>query len=35
MFRLHLDTASVSVIDYFADGSSSVRAVNDACHLRD
>jgi probable phosphoglycerate mutase len=35
MFRLHLDTASVSMIDYFADGSSSVRAVNDTCHLHD
>ncbi|WP_375489240.1 bifunctional RNase H/acid phosphatase [uncultured Jatrophihabitans sp.] len=34
MFRLHLDTASVSVIDYFADGASSVRLVNDTSHLR-
>jgi len=33
MFRMHLDTASVSVIDYFADGSCSVRLVNDTSHL--
>ena len=35
MYRLHLDTASVSIIDYFADGNSSVRLVNDTSHLRD
>lgn len=34
LFRLHLDTASVSVVDYFADGNSSVRLVNDTSHLR-
>ncbi len=34
MFRLHLDTASVSVVDYFADGNSLVRLVNDTSHLR-
>jgi broad specificity phosphatase PhoE/ribonuclease HI len=28
MFRLHLDTASVSIVDYFADGNTSVRLVN-------
>ncbi|MGI8678896.1 MAG: bifunctional RNase H/acid phosphatase [Jatrophihabitans sp.] len=33
MFRLHLDTASVSVVDYFADANSSVRLVNDISHL--
>ncbi len=33
MFRLHLDTASVSIVDYFADGNSSVRLVNDTAHL--
>jgi probable phosphoglycerate mutase len=33
MFRLHLDTASISVIDYFADGACSVRLVNDTAHL--
>jgi probable phosphoglycerate mutase len=34
MFRLFLDTASVSMIDYFADGNSSVRLMNDTSHLR-
>ncbi|MFN2560398.1 MAG: bifunctional RNase H/acid phosphatase [Jatrophihabitans sp.] len=34
MFRLHLDTASVSIIDYYADGNSSVQLVNDTSHLR-
>jgi broad specificity phosphatase PhoE/ribonuclease HI len=34
MFRLHLDTASVSIVDYYADGNSSVRLVNDTGHLR-
>jgi probable phosphoglycerate mutase len=34
LFRLHLDTASVSVVDYFADGNASVRVVNDTSHLR-
>jgi probable phosphoglycerate mutase len=33
MFRLHLDAASVSSVDYFADGNSSVRLVNDTSHL--
>jgi broad specificity phosphatase PhoE/ribonuclease HI len=33
MFRLFLDTASVSVVDYYADGGSSVRLVNDTSHL--
>ncbi|MDT4911519.1 MAG: ribonuclease / adenosylcobalamin/alpha-ribazole phosphatase [Pseudonocardiales bacterium] len=33
MFRLHLDTASVSIIDYYADGNSSVQLVNDTGHL--
>jgi probable phosphoglycerate mutase len=33
LFRLHLDTASVSIIDYFADGNVSVRLVNDTSHL--
>jgi probable phosphoglycerate mutase len=35
MYRLHLDTASVSVADYFADGNCSVRLVNDTSHLFD
>jgi probable phosphoglycerate mutase len=33
MFRLHLDTASVSIVDYFVDGNVSVRLVNDTSHL--
>lgn len=32
MFRFHLDTASLSVIDYYADGTSSVRTINNAEH---
>lgn len=34
MFRLYLDTASVSIVDYYADGNASVRLVNDTGHLR-
>ncbi len=34
MLRLHLDTASVSRVDYFPNGASSVRLVNDTSHLR-
>jgi probable phosphoglycerate mutase len=33
MFRIHLDTASVSIVDYYADGNASVRLVNDVSHL--
>jgi probable phosphoglycerate mutase len=33
LFRLFLDTASVSVVDYYADGNMSVRLVNDTSHL--
>ena len=33
MFRIHLDTASVSIVDYFDNGESSVRLVNDTSHL--
>jgi broad specificity phosphatase PhoE/ribonuclease HI len=33
MFRLHLDPASISIVDYFADGNCSVRLVNDTSHL--
>jgi ribonuclease H / adenosylcobalamin/alpha-ribazole phosphatase len=33
LFRIHLDTASVSSIDYYADGNCSVRLVNDTSHL--
>jgi probable phosphoglycerate mutase len=34
LFRLHLDTASVSIVDYYADGNRSVSLVNDTAHLR-
>jgi len=33
LFRLHLDTGSVSVVDYYADGNRSVTLVNDTSHL--
>ena len=33
MFRVYLDTASVSIVDYYADGNASVRLVNDTSHL--
>ena len=33
MFRMQLDTASVSIIDYLEDGTASVRLVNDTSHL--
>jgi probable phosphoglycerate mutase len=33
LFRLHLDVASVSMIDYYADGNVSVHLVNDTSHL--
>lgn len=35
VFRMFLDTASVSIIDYAADGSASVRLLNDTGHLAD
>jgi probable phosphoglycerate mutase len=34
MFRMHLDTASVSIVDYYGDGNASVRLVNDTSHVR-
>lgn len=34
LFRIFLDTASVSIVDYAADGTASVRLVNDTSHLR-
>ncbi|HKC27267.1 MAG TPA: bifunctional RNase H/acid phosphatase [Jatrophihabitans sp.] len=34
LFRLYLDTASVSIVDYYADGNPSVQLVNDTSHLR-
>jgi probable phosphoglycerate mutase len=33
LFRLHLDVASLSVVDWYADGPASVRLVNDTGHL--
>jgi ribonuclease H / adenosylcobalamin/alpha-ribazole phosphatase len=33
LFRFHVDPASVSIIDYFSDGISSVRLVNETSHL--
>lgn len=33
LFRLHLDTASVSTVDYFHNGASSLRLFNDTSHL--
>ncbi|WP_197321431.1 bifunctional RNase H/acid phosphatase [Saccharomonospora sp. NB11] len=33
LFRLHLDLASVSLVDLYPDGNASVRLVNDTCHL--
>ena len=33
LFRMHLDTASVSVLDWFADGQAVVRTFNDTHHL--
>jgi broad specificity phosphatase PhoE/ribonuclease HI len=33
MWRMHLDPASVSIVDYYADGTPSVRLVNDVSHL--
>lgn len=35
LFRLHLDLASVSIAEFFDDGGSVVRLVNDAAHWRD
>jgi probable phosphoglycerate mutase len=32
MFRFHLDTASLSAVDYYRDGTSSVRMINNAEH---
>ncbi|MDL9937329.1 histidine phosphatase family protein [Gordonia sp. ABSL1-1] len=34
LFRLHLDLASVSIAEFFGDGGSVVRLVNDTAHLR-
>ena len=34
LFRLHLDIASLSIVDWYAEGPASVRLVNDTSHLR-
>jgi ribonuclease H / adenosylcobalamin/alpha-ribazole phosphatase len=34
LFRIHLDTASVSRVDYFPDGNCSLALLNDTAHLR-
>lgn len=33
LFRLHLDLASLSIVEFYPDGHSSVRLVNDTSHL--
>ncbi|MEY7971003.1 bifunctional RNase H/acid phosphatase [Saccharomonospora xinjiangensis] len=33
LYRLHLDLASLSMVDLYPDGNASVRLVNDTCHL--
>lgn len=33
MFRLHLDIASLSVVEFYPDGHACVRLVNDTAHL--
>lgn len=33
-FRLHLDIASLSIVEFYPDGNASVRLVNDTSHLR-
>ena len=33
LFRLHLDLASLSIVEFYPDGHSSVRLVNDTTHL--
>jgi broad specificity phosphatase PhoE/ribonuclease HI len=34
LFRIHLDVASLSEVDWFADGPALVRSMNDTAHLR-
>jgi len=34
LFRIHLDVASLSQVDWFADGPAVVRSMNDTAHLR-
>ncbi len=33
LFRLHLDLASLSIVEFYPDGNASVRLVNDISHL--
>ena len=33
LFRLHLDLASLSIVEFYPDGNASVRLVNDSSHL--
>ncbi|MTD58113.1 bifunctional RNase H/acid phosphatase [Amycolatopsis pithecellobii] len=33
LFRLHLDLAALSIVEFYPDGNASVRLVNDTCHL--
>jgi broad specificity phosphatase PhoE/ribonuclease HI len=33
LFRLHLDLASLSIVEFYPDGNASVRLANDTCHL--
>jgi broad specificity phosphatase PhoE len=32
LYRLHLDLAALSIVDFYPDGGASVRLVNDTCH---
>jgi probable phosphoglycerate mutase len=34
MFRIHLDVASLTEVDWFADGPVQLRSLNDTAHLR-
>ncbi|EGD55776.1 histidine phosphatase family protein [Gordonia neofelifaecis] len=34
LFRLHLDLASISIVEFYPDGGSVVRLVNDTAHLQ-
>ncbi len=34
LFRMHLDVASISEVDWFADGLALLRSLNDTAHLR-
>jgi probable phosphoglycerate mutase len=33
LFRLHLDLASLSIVEFYPDGHTSVRLANDTAHL--